>query len=91
MIVFLSNQGRKSQHGSWKEKITHLARAVSYFYSISNLLDEKKLGDEGVPFLIFGAMAKDEYRKPMPGMWVALERIAKDASVVIGQSSLLRT
>ncbi|KAL5514211.1 hypothetical protein ACEPAG_2299 [Sanghuangporus baumii] len=36
-----------------------------------------------VPFLMFTSTARDGYRKPMPGMWVALERLANEAGVVI--------
>ncbi|THH08615.1 hypothetical protein EW145_g2580 [Phellinidium pouzarii] len=36
-----------------------------------------------VPFMIFAATAKDMYRKPMPGMWLAVEKLAKDAGKTI--------
>ena len=38
-----------------------------------------------VPFRILAACAKDEYRKPMLGMWNELERIFKEHDVEIGR------
>ncbi|KIM57653.1 hypothetical protein SCLCIDRAFT_1219345 [Scleroderma citrinum Foug A] len=40
-----------------------------------------------VPFRILAACAKDEYRKPMPGMWNELERIFKEHDVEIDKGS----
>jgi hypothetical protein len=37
-----------------------------------------------VPFRIFGAKAKDGFRKPMPGIWYELERIFNEDGVQIG-------
>ena len=51
-------------------------------------VDENQLSDTGVPFLIFAATMKDGYRKPMPGMWVALKRLANEAKVTIGVISI---
>ncbi|KAH9925332.1 PNK3P-domain-containing protein [Fomitopsis serialis] len=40
-----------------------------------------------VPFRILAAVARDGYRKPMPGMWYELERIFTSDGVVIDKSS----
>ncbi|KAF9052748.1 polynucleotide kinase 3 phosphatase-domain-containing protein [Panaeolus papilionaceus] len=40
-----------------------------------------------IPFRIFAATLKDQYRKPMPGMWAELERIFKDEGITIDKSS----
>ncbi|CCM00147.1 uncharacterized protein FIBRA_02174 [Fibroporia radiculosa] len=40
-----------------------------------------------VPFRIFAATARDEYRKPMPGMWYELERIYASDSVQIDRAN----
>lgn len=40
-----------------------------------------------VPFTIFAALAKDGYRKPMPGMWLALERIAQDSGIQLDKEN----
>jgi bifunctional polynucleotide phosphatase/kinase len=37
-----------------------------------------------LPFRIFAAAAKDEYRKPMPGMWNELDRIFNEHGTKIG-------
>ncbi|KAJ3896711.1 polynucleotide kinase 3 phosphatase-domain-containing protein [Lentinula edodes] len=39
-----------------------------------------------VPFQIFAAVAKDEYRKPMPGMWNELKRIFKEDGIEIDRT-----
>ncbi|KAI5122008.1 hypothetical protein M0805_001840 [Coniferiporia weirii] len=39
-----------------------------------------------VPFILFAATAKDMYRKPMPGMWVTLEKLVTDAGKSIDKS-----
>ncbi|PPQ63178.1 hypothetical protein CVT24_005723 [Panaeolus cyanescens] len=40
-----------------------------------------------IPFRIFAATQKDQYRKPMPGMWTELERIFQEEGVTIDKSS----
>ncbi|KAJ3827702.1 polynucleotide kinase 3 phosphatase-domain-containing protein [Lentinula raphanica] len=40
-----------------------------------------------VPFRLFAAIAKDEYRKPMPGMWNELTRIYKEEGVEIDKAA----
>ncbi|KIM49030.1 hypothetical protein M413DRAFT_438191 [Hebeloma cylindrosporum] len=40
-----------------------------------------------VPFHIFAAIAKDQYRKPMPGMWSELERLFEEDGVKIDKST----
>ncbi|KAK7063808.1 polynucleotide kinase 3 phosphatase-domain-containing protein [Favolaschia claudopus] len=40
-----------------------------------------------VPFRIFGAVAKDRYRKPMTGMWDELEKIYAEDGVQIDKTS----
>ncbi|KAF9228631.1 PNK3P-domain-containing protein [Gyrodon lividus] len=40
-----------------------------------------------VPFRLLAARAKDEYRKPMPGMWYELQRIFKERNVEIDKKS----
>ena len=42
---------------------------------------------ESIPFRILAATMKDEFRKPMPGMWYALEKIFAQDGVTIGTSS----
>ncbi|KAF9050802.1 PNK3P-domain-containing protein [Hymenopellis radicata] len=39
-----------------------------------------------LPFYLFSATGKDEFRKPNPGMWNELERIFSDKSVVIDKT-----
>ncbi|KAJ4480431.1 polynucleotide kinase 3 phosphatase-domain-containing protein [Lentinula edodes] len=39
-----------------------------------------------VPFRIFAAITKDEYRKPMPGMWNELQRIFKEDGIQIDRT-----
>jgi len=39
---------------------------------------------QDVPFRIFGATAKDQFRKPMPGMWYELENIFGQDGIEIG-------
>jgi hypothetical protein len=41
-----------------------------------------------VPFRIFGAKEKDQFRKPMPGIWYELERVFREDGVEIGALSL---
>ncbi|EJD05401.1 PNK3P-domain-containing protein [Fomitiporia mediterranea MF3/22] len=36
-----------------------------------------------IPFLLFAATARDSYRKPMPGMWLAIEKLAREAGVTL--------
>ena len=38
-----------------------------------------------VPFHLYAATAKNGYRKPMPGMWYALEGLYKAEGVPIGK------
>lgn len=40
-----------------------------------------------LPFRIFAATAKDGHRKPMPGMWIELERIFAEEGVTIDKSA----
>ncbi|PPQ66882.1 hypothetical protein CVT26_009822 [Gymnopilus dilepis] len=40
-----------------------------------------------VPFRILAATQKDQYRKPMPGMWYEIERIFKEEGVEIDKSN----
>jgi len=40
-----------------------------------------------VPFRLFAATAKDGYRKPIPGMWSALEHIYLQDGVVIDKKA----
>ncbi|KAJ3742004.1 polynucleotide kinase 3 phosphatase-domain-containing protein [Lentinula detonsa] len=40
-----------------------------------------------VPFRILAAIAKDEYRKPMPGMWTELTKKFKDEGVEIDKTA----
>jgi len=37
-----------------------------------------------VPFHIFGAKAKNQFRKPMPGMWYELENVFRKDGIEIG-------
>lgn len=63
-----------------------VAAAVGAHSIVAALLplnDVVKLPD--VPFRILAACAKDEYRKPMPGMWNELERIFKEDNVEISR------
>ena len=39
---------------------------------------------EDVPFHIFAATSKDQYWKPMPGMWSELEKLFEEDGVKIG-------
>jgi bifunctional polynucleotide phosphatase/kinase len=39
---------------------------------------------QDVPFRIFGAKAKDQFRKPMPGMWYELENLFGKDGIEIG-------
>lgn len=40
-----------------------------------------------VPFWMFAATARDEYRKPMLGMWWELEKIFNAQGVKIGEET----
>ncbi|RDB21211.1 Bifunctional polynucleotide phosphatase/kinase [Hypsizygus marmoreus] len=40
-----------------------------------------------VPFRLFAATSKDNYRKPMPGMWLELERIFREEGVDIDKGA----
>ncbi|KAF8163100.1 polynucleotide kinase 3 phosphatase-domain-containing protein [Crassisporium funariophilum] len=40
-----------------------------------------------VPFRLFAATQRDQYRKPMPGMWNELERIFADEGIQIDKSA----
>ncbi|KIM72492.1 hypothetical protein PILCRDRAFT_16074 [Piloderma croceum F 1598] len=42
---------------------------------------------QDVPFRIFGAKAKDQFRKPMPGMWYELENIFGKDGIEIDKSA----
>jgi bifunctional polynucleotide phosphatase/kinase len=71
---------------TWKDKVKIIAGAVSLpagtpFYFLMPLqLD--------VPFRLFAATAKDQFRKPMPGMWEGLEAMFAAGGVTIGESGL---
>ena len=43
-----------------------------------------------MPFRLLAATGKDQYRKPMPGMWHEIERIFKEEGVQIGDSGVFR-
>ena len=47
------------------------------------LLTPVKLSE--VPFHLYAATAKNGYRKPMPGMWYALEGLYRAEGVSIGK------
>ncbi|KAJ6623111.1 polynucleotide kinase 3 phosphatase-domain-containing protein [Mycena sp. CBHHK59/15] len=80
-----------------------LAEAASEGYSIVIISNQgyhapilKKLKDKfaliaaalpTVPFRLFAATAKDNYRKPMPGMWQELEKIYAEEGVQIDKAS----
>jgi hypothetical protein len=42
---------------------------------------------ESIPFRILAATMKDEFRKPMPGMWYALEKTFEQDGVTVGTTS----
>ncbi|KAH8116055.1 PNK3P-domain-containing protein [Phellopilus nigrolimitatus] len=69
-VVFFSNQ------------CLHEKKLVQWKQKIPSIA--KALHD--VPFVIFAATAKDVYRKPMPGMWVALEKLALEAGITIDKA-----
>ncbi|KDR81406.1 hypothetical protein GALMADRAFT_239283 [Galerina marginata CBS 339.88] len=70
-IVLVSNQGIKSA------ALTTWKDKVPL---IGQALSE-------VPFRIFAATGKDQYRKPMPGMWFEIERLFMEEGVHIDKSA----
>ncbi|TEB36065.1 PNK3P-domain-containing protein [Coprinellus micaceus] len=66
-IVLISNQNLKS---------AQLATWKEKVAKIAKAL-------ESIPFRILAATMKDEFRKPMPGMWCALEKIFEQDGVTI--------
>ena len=44
-----------------------------------------------VPFRLFAASAKDEFRKPLIGMWTKLEALYREQNVTIGALSQIFT
>lgn len=93
-IVLISNQGIKpAALKTWKEKIPLIGQAVNHFFtrysSMSHHVIPGPLQLKDVPFRIMAATGKDQYRKPMPGMWHELERIFTEECVMIGRAALV--
>ena len=68
-----------------RKKIPSIAAAVRsqiphHVYSHSYQLPD-------VPFRIFGASEKDQFRKPIPGIWTALENIYAESGIIIGKAA----
>ncbi|KAF5330357.1 hypothetical protein D9619_005663 [Psilocybe cf. subviscida] len=70
-IIIISNQGIKP------------AALKTWKEKISSIA--KSLED--VPFRLLAATQKDQYRKPMPGMWYEVERIFSEEGVAIDKAS----
>ncbi|KAG8748301.1 hypothetical protein FRC10_007692 [Ceratobasidium sp. 414] len=72
-IVVVTNQAglpQKDREGKWMKKIT--------------LIAESAFAD--IPFRVFAAKEKDAFRKPLVGMWDALEAEFKKENVTIDKS-----
>jgi len=71
-IIIISNQGlKKAALKAWKDV---------KIPSIAAALPD-------VPFRIFGAKEKDQFRKPMPGIWYELERVFREDGVEIDKKA----
>lgn len=90
-IVLISNQAIKfAALATWKEKIPLIGQAVSETRaSVQLSVDWPRANYQlsQVPFRILAATQKDQYRKPMPGMWYEIERIFREEGVEIGMQS----
>jgi bifunctional polynucleotide phosphatase/kinase len=88
-VVVISNQALKPGNlEPWKKKMTSISAAVGISAHLSShhlTPDHIIFQLPEVPFRIFAATAKDEYRKPIPGMWLELERIFRSDNVCIGE------
>lgn len=96
-VVIVSNQGGfagnkgASRMAEWKKKLPQLAAQVcdspiALVHPPSTSLTPPKLQE--VPFRVFAAGQYDQYRKPLPGIWHALEEIHRQKGVEIGEGSL---
>jgi hypothetical protein len=102
-IVIISNQGiGPDKLINWKKKIPLIASAVScpsLTHSLPSLPRRSKDANDltsyqmpEVPFHIFAATGRDQFRKPMPGIWFELCALFAQSGVTIGRfRSSLRT
>ncbi|KXN90445.1 Bifunctional polynucleotide phosphatase/kinase [Leucoagaricus sp. SymC.cos] len=87
-IAIISNQAIKpAALKQWKEKVVSMASRVQLTINILNFAKLNPYQLKDVPFWIFAATAKDQYRKPMLGMWWELEKIFEKRNVKIDLQS----
>ena len=88
VIALISNQKVTGKNmDKFKERLPLIARKVSSPMLLLVTLSattETLLKIPKIPFFAYAATAADEFRKPMPGMWLALEQLLSKRGLSIG-------